>query len=122
MNRPRRKRYVIVGCGASATALTALTAKLCQSASVEVVVLEQGSVSSALDPVVNDASLWGKAAFDEHTNFAVTTPQEHLMNRKVRLPLGSGVGGSTNINAMIFGLGHRQDRRISQRQFPGGLL
>lgn len=112
--RNQRKRYVIVGCGASGSALAA---KLCQSSSAEVVVLEQGTVTWPMQREVHRASLWAKAALDGRTQHALTTPQEHLMQRQVKLPMGSGIGGSMNVNAMMWGLGHR---RVFDEQWPEG--
>jgi choline dehydrogenase-like flavoprotein len=50
---------------------------------------------------------WGTAfATGKHTKHQETVPQEGLFSRKILYPCGSGVGGSSNINAMIFSAGH----------------
>src|SRR3712207_5006458 len=38
-----------------------------------------------------------------------TAPQRHLNNRRMCLPQGKGLGGSTSINAMLYVRGHRGD-------------
>lgn len=114
MAEARRKRFVVVGCGASACALVA---KLCESRAVEVVVLEQGSVKWPMLEAVKDAALWARAATHKDTHYLLTAPQEHLLERQIRLPLGSGIGGSTNVNAMLCGLGHR---KVFDEHWPSG--
>ena len=110
--RDRCKRFVIVGAGSSAIGLAV---QLSRVPNVELVILEQGSVAWPLDSTVQNAERWPAAATDNRTKYALSMPQEQLFGRQVRLPLGSGIGGSSNVNAMIFGLGHR---RVFDERWP----
>jgi choline dehydrogenase-like flavoprotein len=72
----------------------------------EVILLEQGQVVDD-DEVTIIPNQWGTAfATGSHTDQHETLPQSELFSRKILYPFGTSVGGSSNINAMIWTGGH----------------
>ena len=95
--------HVVVGGGSSGVLLCH---KLLEYD--DVILIERGSedpysrTASARDP-----ALWPAAAtqLGEASRYC-TQPQESLGNREVLYPQGSGIGGTSNLNAMIWTAGH----------------
>ena len=96
--------YIIVGAG---TAGCVLASRLTEDSSVSVILIEAG-------PEDKKREIHIPAAFSELFKSSVdwayeTTPQPHARQRKLFLPRGKVLGGSSSINAMIYIRGHRSD-------------
>lgn len=102
--RAGRALHVVIGAGPGGI--------LCSrelSAHGDVILLERGPILTSEDEKTSNPMEWGTAfATDtsKHTKHRETVPQEGLFSRKILYPCGSSVGGSSNINAMIFSGGH----------------
>jgi choline dehydrogenase-like flavoprotein len=73
----------------------------------DVLLFESGTILTSDETTNIDPREWGTAfATGKHTKHLETIPQEGLFARKILYPCGSSVGGSSNINAMIFSGGH----------------
>ncbi|TFK86285.1 GMC oxidoreductase [Polyporus arcularius HHB13444] len=90
--------YIIIGGG---TAGIALSARLAEDPSLVIGVIEAGT-SHAEDPLVDipSSSVVGNATYD--WNF-VSTSQRHAQGRRVSLPRGKMLGGSSGINGLAWG-------------------
>lgn len=96
--------YIIVGAG---TAGCVLANRLTKDPSVSVILIEAG-------PQDKKREIHIPAAFSELFKSKVdwayeSTPQPHANHRKLFLPRGKVLGGSSSINAMIYIRGHRTD-------------
>ena len=96
--------YVIVGAGSAGCVLAA---RLSEDPSVKVALIEAGGKDDAqeIHTPITFAQLF-KTKYD--WDFA-TEPEPQLDNRRVYLPRGHMLGGSSSMNAMIYIRGHRSD-------------
>jgi choline dehydrogenase-like flavoprotein len=96
--------YVIVGAGSAGCVLAA---RLSEDPSVKVALIEAGGKDDAqeIHTPITFAQLF-KTKYD--WDFA-TEPEPQLDNRRVYLPRGRMLGGSSSMNAMIYIRGHRSD-------------
>ena len=96
--------YVIVGAGSAGCVLAA---RLSEDPSVKVALIEAGGRDDApeIHTPITFAQLF-KTKYD--WDFA-TEPEPHLDNRRVYLPRGRMLGGSSSMNAMVYIRGHRAD-------------
>ena len=101
MNKKQRKVHVIVGCGTSGAAL-------CRSLSEEddIILIERGK--EVLNGDLNPQNWSRNASTLPNIKNYWTVPQFALSNRIIKHPQGTGVGGTANINAMIWTCGHRK--------------
>ena len=104
-----RDSYVIVGAGAAGLILAL---RLLEAGS-NVTLVERGSEfadgkSDALDPLDWGFAAYGKSGAKDECEGTrhLTAPQTELGGRALCYPQGSGLGGSTNINACIWTAGH----------------
>jgi choline dehydrogenase-like flavoprotein len=96
--------YVIVGAGSAGCALAA---RLTEDPSVTVTLVEAGGADTAEE--IHIPACFGvlmKSRFDWDLE---TDPEGQLQGRKVYLPRGRVLGGSSSINAMIYIRGNRAD-------------
>jgi choline dehydrogenase len=100
----RAADYVIVGAGSAGCVLAA---RLSEDPDVSVVLLEAGE-TDALEQIHLPAAigLLFKSGVDWDLD---TDPEPELLGRRVYLPRGRVLGGSSSINAMIYARGHRSD-------------
>ena len=101
--------HVVVGAGAAGLTLC-LT--LLQRSDCHIILIERGQPllsqnddsSSYLDPLN-----WARSAYTSSrtSTQVLTSTQKNLCRRRIIYPQGRGVGGTTNINAMIWTAGHR---------------
>ncbi|RYG96091.1 GMC family oxidoreductase, partial [archaeon] len=114
-----RKRHIIVGAGTSGVIL----AKFLADAGHDVVLIEEEleeDVKSTQKSTSNDgvsklfnlhsaAETWTYQCYNpKHANFIKSIAQEQLGGRQIIYPRGKGLGGTSNINAMIFFRGHNE--------------
>ena len=65
------------------------------------------STATCVEPHTTAAGAWGEAkGCDVCAERHVTAPQRQLGERSVAIPVGRGVGGSANVNAMLWSRGH----------------
>ena len=98
--------YVVVGSGSSGAAVAG---RLAQSGA-SVIVLEAGKSDEQF--LVKKPGMIGPMHAEPKIKARVdwgfySTPQEHLLNRRMPVPRGKVVGGSSSINGMVYVRGNR---------------
>jgi choline dehydrogenase len=96
--------YIIVGAGAAGCVLAH---RLSTDSACRVLLLEAGGESDT--PSIRTPALYGQLQDSPHDWGDRTTPQTHLNGRRIFLPQGRGLGGSSSINYMIYIRGNRAD-------------
>lgn len=96
--------YIVVGAGSAGCVIAS---QICERQLGSVCVLEAGGwpSSSRLKVPVRYPEAFGS----EYDWRYATTPQPHLANRRIPLPAGKTLGGSSAINAMIYLRAHATD-------------
>ena len=96
--------YVIVGAGSAGCVLAA---RLSEDAAAQVTLIEAGGPDSAQEIHIPVAF---PQLYKSHVDWDyMTEPEPGLGGRRVYLPRGKVLGGSSSINAMIYIRGHRAD-------------
>ncbi|MGH3388873.1 MAG: GMC family oxidoreductase, partial [Actinomadura sp.] len=96
--------YVIAGAGSAGCVLAA---RLTEDPDVRVLVIEAGLPDA--DPMLRASGAW-PALWQSRYDWAYfSEPEPALHGRRVFLPRGRVVGGSSSINAMIYMRGNRLD-------------
>ncbi|KAI0411887.1 hypothetical protein F5X98DRAFT_380296 [Xylaria grammica] len=98
MTSQRSPDYVIIGGGTSGLVVAN---RLSEDPNVEVLVLEAGKDLS-LDPRVNIPALWTSLMGSDADWQYKSLPQQGLVGRSIRQPLGKVIGGSSAINGQAF--------------------
>ena len=96
--------YIIVGAGSAGCVLAA---EISRRQLGSVILIEAGAKSASRNlkvPVLYPHTFKGSDAWQHET-----TPQAGLAGRKIQLPAGKTLGGSSAINAMIYLRGHASD-------------
>lgn len=96
--------YIVVGAGAAGCVLAA---RLTEDPAVRVLLLEAGG--SDISPLVRIPAGFAKLMGTKSNWIFDTVPQKHLNNRRMFLPQGRLLGGSTSVNAMLYVRGNRLD-------------
>jgi choline dehydrogenase len=97
--------YVVVGGG---TAGCALAARLSEDATVTVCLIEAGGSGKSLYVDVPAAILMAQRSESLNWRFQ-SEPQSQLNDRRIGVPRGKGLGGSSLINGMVYFRGHPSD-------------
>lgn len=98
-----RRCHIVIGGGSSGILLCRQLLE-CD----DVILIERGSQNPYSTHVTSRIpSLWPAAAFAEGEAFRNSSmPQSSLADRTIMYPQGSGIGGTSNLNAMILSAGH----------------
>ena len=96
--------FVIVGAGSAGCVLAA---RLSEDPAAQVTLIEAGGPDAAQD--IHIPVMWGQLLKSQYDWDFVTEPEPRLDGRRVCLPRGKTLGGSSSINAMIYIRGHRAD-------------
>ena len=97
--------YVIVGAGSAGCVLAN---RLTQDPSIRVLLLEAGGHDR--HPLLRMPIAWTMVSTDRRFDWGYTTePEPQLGGRRVILPRGKVVGGSSSVNAMRYSRGHPAD-------------
>lgn len=97
--------YVIVGSGAAGAILAS---RLTENPKITVCVLESGP--SDWDPMLRIPAGYIKKVFDPKVSWPLTTePTEHTGGRRIPVPQGRALGGSTSINGLVYNRGQAED-------------
>jgi choline dehydrogenase len=101
----RQFDYVIVGAGSAGCVLAN---RLTQEPEVRVLLLEAGGAATGLFKDMPMAFPKYVLRRDLNWNFE-SEPEPYLNDRRIEIPRGKGLGGSTMINGMVYARGHRLD-------------
>jgi choline dehydrogenase len=97
--------YVIVGAGSAGCVLAN---RLTQDPEIRVLLLEAGGASTGLFKDMPMAFPKYVVRRDLNWNFE-SEPEPYLQGRRIEVPRGKGLGGSSMINGMVYARGHRRD-------------
>lgn len=104
MSAQERFDYVIVGAGAAGCVLAN---RLSADSRVRVLLIEAGGKDDSI--LLKIPAGFSKLMGTKYNWIFDTVPQKHMDNRRMFLPQGKGLGGSTSINAMLYVRGNRGD-------------
>ena len=97
--------YVIAGAG---TAGCVLANRLSEDPAVRVCLIEAGGKDR--HPFIHVPALVGAALALKQLSWGLeTVPQEHLKGRRIPVPRGRVLGGSSSVNGMVYFRGHPRD-------------
>lgn len=97
--------YLIAGAG---TAGCVLANRLSEDPNNSVCLIEAGPKDS--HPFIHVPALVGAALTLKHLSWGLeTVPQENLNGRRIPIPRGRLLGGSSSVNGMVYFRGHRRD-------------
>ncbi|GHB85313.1 GMC family oxidoreductase [Persicitalea jodogahamensis] len=96
--------YIIVGAGSAGCVLAN---RLSADPAVTVLLLEAGGPDRKME--IHIPAAYAKLNRTEVDWGYSTEPQEHVLNRRLYLPRGKTLGGSSSINAMAYVRGNRAD-------------
>jgi len=97
--------YLIAGAG---TAGCVLANRLSEDPNNKVCLIEAGPKDS--HPFIRVPALVGAALTLKHLSWGLdTVPQENLNGRRIPIPRGRVLGGSSSVNGMVYFRGHRRD-------------
>ncbi|HTI03453.1 MAG TPA: GMC family oxidoreductase N-terminal domain-containing protein [Acidisoma sp.] len=102
---PKEFDYIIVGAGSSGCVLAN---RLSANSSVSVCLIEGGPKDSTprIHVPAGTVTLYASKTYAYHFE---SVPQKNLNNRKISVPRGRMLGGSSSMNSMIYIRGHRAD-------------
>ncbi len=104
MTAARSFDYVIVGAGSAGCVLAN---RLTENPDCRVLLMEAGGETDA--DLIRTPACYGQLQDSPWDWSDRTTPQVHLLGRRIFMPQGRGLGGSSAINYMIYIRGNRAD-------------
>lgn len=97
--------YIIIGAGSAGGTLAA---RLSEDSSLRVLLLEGGG--SHRDPLVDMPAGWGQMIYNPRYSWGhQTEPERWAGGRRIALPRGKRLGGSSSINGMVYARGDKAD-------------
>ncbi len=96
--------YIIVGAGSAGCVLAN---RLSEESTVQVLLIEAGAPDKKLEIQIPGA--YSKLNHSSVDWGFYTQPQEHVNNRKIYIPRGKTLGGSSATNAMAYVRGNKED-------------
>lgn len=96
--------YIIIGAGSAGCVLAN---RLSKNSSHQVLILEAGGPNTNVN--IHIPGAYAKLHHTKVNWNLWTEPQAHVLNRKMYLPRGKTLGGSSAINAMVYVRGNRAD-------------
>lgn len=104
---PAAVDYIVVGSGSAGGTLAARLAG--EQDAGQILLLEAGTVTHR-DFMVSMPAGWGAMTYSPRYSWMHETEPEHWAGgRRMAMPRGKALGGSSSINGMIYIRGHRQD-------------
>lgn len=96
--------YIIIGAGSAGCVLAN---RLSKNGAHRVLILEAGGPDT--NPNIHIPGAYSKLHYTKDNWNLWSEPQENILNRKIYLPRGKTLGGSSSINAMVYVRGNRAD-------------
>ncbi|MGZ4953488.1 MAG: GMC family oxidoreductase [Methylobacter sp.] len=96
--------YIIVGAGSAGCVLAN---RLSEDSNCQVLLLEAGGEDDAA--TIRTPALFSQLQDSAYDWSDRTVPQQHMNGRRIYIPQGKVLGGSSSINYMIYIRGHRND-------------